>query len=380
MYIPFVPHGNGGGREPWSTSGAGAREGEGEGDAQALEQDGMQKQVQTPGMTIALATPARTPALPPPGVVPLSPAGAGAGAGLSNAAGTTSPTGTGMLQRTLPAAMTFTAASAGAGGKSYQGSNARTPVGQVVQPGDYFSLRGSGPGPSGPSGGAQSATTPAANASANTDPVSPINGIGGNQGLMSRLRFGFGGAKSPKMEKGPGPAVGLASLGAGAVQSAQSAQNGGGGGAGAEGGQGSGQLVASSFDTQHQIVYQVLSRPLTPCPISEAPPLRYDPNTALLLSSSSPDAGSWEVLYRGLVRSTGSDVSELERCAPGWLLEFLLNNKLGNREREKEREKVSFVLQPWVGPDARPDGFGGFETATGTGPLGAVVMPDLPSG
>ncbi|BGP12717.1 hypothetical protein JCM10213_008855 [Rhodosporidiobolus nylandii] len=92
---------------------------------------------------------------------------------------------------------------------------------------------------------------------------------------------------------------------------------------------------------QQQILDSVFSHPLAPCPLIDAPPIRYHPNMAVIISEEAGDA--WSVKYRGLVGTTYEDMSVLEQKAPLWLLDFLL----GNRVHLKEAAKVSFVLQPW---------------------------------
>ncbi|GAA5958591.1 hypothetical protein JCM21900_003989 [Sporobolomyces salmonicolor] len=92
---------------------------------------------------------------------------------------------------------------------------------------------------------------------------------------------------------------------------------------------------------QHQILEAVFSRPLAPCPLVDAPRIRYDPDMAVIISEETADA--WAVKYRGLIGTSYEDMSVLEQKAPLWLLEFLL----GNRTFVKDPVKVSFVLQPW---------------------------------
>lgn len=85
---------------------------------------------------------------------------------------------------------------------------------------------------------------------------------------------------------------------------------------------------------QQQVLDSVFAHPLTPCGRIEAPPLRYDPDMAIIISEEMGDA--WTVKYRGLVGTSYDDMSVLEQKAPRWLLEFLL----GNRTPFKEPAKV----------------------------------------
>ncbi|KAK9459214.1 uncharacterized protein V1516DRAFT_567654 [Lipomyces oligophaga] len=83
----------------------------------------------------------------------------------------------------------------------------------------------------------------------------------------------------------------------------------------------------------------------TIAPPTEAPYLRIPKETAIIISEQLPGAGGTVDLYRGTVESCGNfqDVTVLEDAAPGWLGEFLLQNKIPS----KELSKVSFVLQPY---------------------------------
>ncbi|GAA6023731.1 hypothetical protein JCM10207_000238 [Rhodosporidiobolus poonsookiae] len=92
---------------------------------------------------------------------------------------------------------------------------------------------------------------------------------------------------------------------------------------------------------QQFILDTVFSQPLAPCPLVDAPRIRYDPDMAVIISEELGDA--WSVKYRGLVGTSYEDRAVLEQNAPLWLLDFLL----GNRTFVKDPVKVSFVLQPW---------------------------------
>ncbi|KAM0745659.1 WD40 repeat-like protein [Meredithblackwellia eburnea MCA 4105] len=95
---------------------------------------------------------------------------------------------------------------------------------------------------------------------------------------------------------------------------------------------------------QHRILEAVLSGPLVPCPLLDAPSLRYQDDMAVLISEETPDASAWAVTYRGLIGTAREDVHVLEQKAPFWLLDFLL----GNRIVAKDPVKISFVIQPWI--------------------------------
>ncbi|GAA5905207.1 uncharacterized protein JCM6883_006320 [Sporobolomyces salmoneus] len=92
---------------------------------------------------------------------------------------------------------------------------------------------------------------------------------------------------------------------------------------------------------QSRVLDSVFSRPLAPCPLVDAPRIRYDPDMAIIISEETSDA--WAVKYRGLVGTSYEDMAVLEQNAPLWLLDFLL----GNRVNCRDPAKVSFVLQPW---------------------------------
>ena len=59
-----------------------------------------------------------------------------------------------------------------------------------------------------------------------------------------------------------------------------------------------------------------------------------------------------EVVYRGTVGATASDVHLLEEAMPMWLMEYLLLNKIAPPQ---QLAKVSFILLPWKGPGAEGD-------------------------
>ncbi|PWN49847.1 WD40 repeat-like protein [Violaceomyces palustris] len=276
--------------------------------------------IQTPGMTIGLATPAKTPALTPAGCSPLTAA----------------------VQRNYPSFSMLATSSNGAG------------------PGDYFSIKGASNGPI-----TEAARPPTQKSEfsvvdlgreAPSPTVSSINSIEAalkDGGFMSRIKSGLGNVKNPRNER---PELsGVTSVIDGhshaLVKETQEGQ-------------------APSKDLHPHLIglEQIFSKAVSPLSMGEIPRLLFAPDTAIIISESSADAGSWEVVYRGLVSSTETDAGVLEMTSPIWLLEFLLMNQVVVRDQPK----ISFTLQPWVSPSAKPDGFGGF--GGGHGP-----MPDLPN-
>ncbi|EPQ30005.1 uncharacterized protein PFL1_02678 [Pseudozyma flocculosa PF-1] len=267
----------------------------------------------TPGMTIALATPAKTPAFTPGGTGPLSSAAA---------------------QRT-PHALP----------PSHSGGAAKAVNGVSPGPaGDYFSIKSAAARqPDSSAKAAATVATPSEGGSSFADagPQTP-----GGSGLMSKLRFG-----KNRAEKVGTPTE--ATSDAAATPAANE------------------ELSAEMKEQQTHAVLlqQLLARPIAPLSMREVPELPFSPETALIISESSADAGSWEVVYRGLVSSAADDVDVLEERSPLWLLELLL----GNRVLARDPVKLSFTLQPWISSGAKRDGFGGFGD-------GSLPMPDMPSG
>ncbi len=267
----------------------------------------------TPGMTMGLATPAKTPALPSH---PSNPLFLGLTPGDRTA---------------LPTASTLQGAS------------------------DYFSAQGSNP-----AGAAASAArvpqTPGTRSdeAANGQPVTPGvgvgaangNGTGGGSGFMNKFRFGK--KQADKADAG--------------VDSADEAKK------------KAAEAAAEASDESQRVVThaqrldELFSKALTPASLDEMPRLPLPPDTAVIISQSSADAGSWEAVYRGLVSCTGDDAEVLERTAPLWLLECLLNNGVVAREPVK----LSFTLTPWR--PAGADGFGGYGLGV------EQPMPEMPTG
>lgn len=86
----------------------------------------------------------------------------------------------------------------------------------------------------------------------------------------------------------------------------------------------------------------LLERPLAPW-TEDAPALNIDLMTSITISEKTQNSVAFEVLYRGLVGSTGVDRFVLERELPIYALGFLLKGigEIGNAT------KISFVLYPW---------------------------------
>ncbi|POV99711.1 hypothetical protein PSHT_13410 [Puccinia striiformis] len=102
---------------------------------------------------------------------------------------------------------------------------------------------------------------------------------------------------------------------------------------------------------QTQMVQAILSQPFEPCGELDAPKLTLPPETTILLSEEEPESGAWEVSYRGLVATTDVDADVLLEVLPGWLLNFLIGNRVSTREGGPSI-KVTFVLQPEGGKEA----------------------------
>ena len=271
----------------------------------AIETAGGKQGPSTPGMTIGLATLAKTPAISPRGSTPLL-----------------SPT------PYRPGMPTFS--SLGPGSRPENGSSSPS-----VGGGDYFSqLPGTNKAPS--------TEAEAAAATTNGTEAGGAQSSGSAGGLMSKLRFG--------KSKGDKADVSIDTIAPPTTATDASRDV--------------GQPGLKDAQSTHSVLEQLFAKPLTPLSWRETPRLPFAPDMAIILSESSADAGSWEVIYRGLVRSTSDDVAVLEDRGPVWLLDFLL----GNRVVARDPVKLSFTLQPWL---SKPDGFGG---------LGSAPMPDMPSG
>ncbi|GAA6032860.1 hypothetical protein JCM8097_000833 [Rhodosporidiobolus ruineniae] len=247
----------------------------------------------TPGMTIALATPAIKRAVLPD---------------LPTASATSPRFGTSELQP-IPQSPLVTDGALATGGK--------TPTMERPE-GDYFSLR---PTVTEAPSSAPIASPSAASASPAPTPglSTPLPTPGGNGTLMGRLKMlGKGSKRSTAPAETPTVLEPIQPV----VKDDRPLEE----------------------RQQQQILDNVFSRPLTPCPNVDAPPIFYDPDMAVIISEEAGDA--WSVKYRGLVGTSFEDMAVLEQKAPFWLLDFLL----GNRILMKEPPKVSFVLQPWRDP------------------------------
>jgi WD repeat-containing protein 48 len=105
---------------------------------------------------------------------------------------------------------------------------------------------------------------------------------------------------------------------------------------------------------QLAILDAVRAQPFRPPPPWEAPPLALRPETQLLISEESKDAGAWVVTYRSQVRATQNDLEAVEGNAPAWLLDYLFTSRI----KAKDPVKLTFILEPAPGCGLRemPDG------------------------
>ena len=287
----------------------------------------------TPGMTMGLATPAKTPALTSQPSNPLY-------LGLAPK----SATGEGGDRTALPTSSTLM-------GAKGQG------------PADYFSAKGSTPTLT--SGAGKVPQTPGAkaregssaggdeiNGNVVTPGVGAGNGAGGGSGFMNKFRFGKNKAdKTEAQADTPEEAARKARDAAAASTSTDDTEE-------------------NKVLSHAQMLEELFGKPLTPASLSEMPKLPLPADTAVIISQSSADAGSWEAVYRGLVSCTGDDTEVLEQTAPMWLLDCLLSNHVNARDPVK----LSFTLTPWKPSDARSDGFGGYDLDT------VQPMPEMPTG
>ncbi|PWN35200.1 uncharacterized protein FA14DRAFT_120627 [Meira miltonrushii] len=83
----------------------------------------------------------------------------------------------------------------------------------------------------------------------------------------------------------------------------------------------------------------------------EIPVIHYPAETALIISESAHDSGSFQTKYRGLVGKTQEDVVTLELQSPIWLLENLFDYKdasgVASYDVLREKDKLTFILVPW---------------------------------
>lgn len=56
---------------------------------------------------------------------------------------------------------------------------------------------------------------------------------------------------------------------------------------------------------------------------------------AVIISEETDDASAWAVTYRGLVGTGREDLPVLEQKAPFWLLDFLLGDRLPQKDAIK---------------------------------------------
>lgn len=80
---------------------------------------------------------------------------------------------------------------------------------------------------------------------------------------------------------------------------------------------------------------------IKPSPETETPLLELPPMTTVIIQEET--SGGSADLYRGTVSTVGNDVCLIKKCAPRWLGDLLLRNRI----MAKEPVKVSFVLLPW---------------------------------
>ncbi|UTT96985.1 hypothetical protein NDA17_004669 [Ustilago hordei] len=285
----------------------------------------------TPGMTMGLATSAKTPALTP---------------------GPSNPLVLGWAQQRE---------NGGASGERTSLPTSSTLMGGPGQagPGDHFSSKGSTPSSGGkipqtPGAKAKdgsSTTTDEINGNNNTAVTPGVgNGIGGS-GFMNKFRFGKNKDKYEANADSPDDAAKKAKDAASALAT-DDANDG------------------NKTLTRAQKLTELFNKPLQPASLSEMPRLPLPPDTAVIISQSSADAGSWEAVYRGLVSCTAEDTEILEQTAPLWLLDCLLHNHVNSREPVK----LSFTLTPYKPADIKSDGFGGYDLNT------AHPMPEMPIG
>lgn len=87
--------------------------------------------------------------------------------------------------------------------------------------------------------------------------------------------------------------------------------------------------------------------------MEEIPIIQYSPGTALIISESAHDSGSFQTKYRGLVGKTQEDIVTLELQSPAWLLENLFDYKdasgVASYDVLREKDKLTFILVPWEG-------------------------------
>ncbi|KAG9029580.1 hypothetical protein FS837_003512, partial [Tulasnella sp. UAMH 9824] len=101
------------------------------------------------------------------------------------------------------------------------------------------------------------------------------------------------------------------------------------------------EAAGTSLRAQHlKALNAILSHQLTPTPALEAPPLELPPETAVMISEETSDAGGWTGIYTSVVSTLQDDLESFEMAAPIWLLELLLLNKAPT----VPQTKLSFVV------------------------------------
>jgi WD repeat-containing protein 48 len=104
-----------------------------------------------------------------------------------------------------------------------------------------------------------------------------------------------------------------------------------------------------------------MSKPLVLPESHDVPPIDVNPMTGIMISQKSTEAASgWSPVYRGLYATQGEeeDIDCLEHEIPGWILEFLLNNKVNGEVGgggPSGSQKISFMVVPWKGADSSMD-------------------------
>ncbi|CAG7850929.1 WD repeat-containing protein 48 homolog [Serendipita indica DSM 11827] len=109
------------------------------------------------------------------------------------------------------------------------------------------------------------------------------------------------------------------------------------------------------------VLQTILSRPLDLPLFTDVPPIEVNPMTGILISEASPKAASgWAPVYRGLyaTQPQNEDLGALEMELPAWILEFLLNNKVGGvvgGGSPAAAQKLGFMIVPWKGSKSTQD-------------------------
>ena len=80
----------------------------------------------------------------------------------------------------------------------------------------------------------------------------------------------------------------------------------------------------------------------------------------LISEASSKAASGWAPVYRGLyaTQPQNEDLGALEMELPAWIIEFLLNNKVGGTVgggSSAATQKFAFMIVPWKGARSTKD-------------------------